>query len=246
MSLTAQTIGDRDGDLLPGAKLPLGGLMDECPGRNWIRARSPPAFRHSLARARRRSWAPNRSVPICFADCSTGQTVQSLRLLPTFRPLAIVRSSGPSSMAAVVLQALIPCLTRSGIAVVRMRLPFPAKSAGTQRPSRSRPGEPESRNPACPCGSSGPARPAVLWPALGRSRLPGPRSLLPDVRDAGQVRRWLRPGHPVLARPRLRGGWGDGRGSGTMRRSPCRASARSVPFVSPCRCAAGAETGCLP
>jgi hypothetical protein len=56
--------------------------IEECPSRNLICSRSPPLFRHSLAQVLRRSWAPKRSIPIRFDDCSTtDQTAQALRLI---------------------------------------------------------------------------------------------------------------------------------------------------------------------
>jgi len=72
------------------------------------------AFLQSFAQVRRRSWAPNRSIPISFADCSTtDQIAQSLRLSPTLPPFEIDRNSRPSSMPAAVIQALIPCLAQT-------------------------------------------------------------------------------------------------------------------------------------
>jgi hypothetical protein len=77
---------------------------------------SPPFFRQSLAQVRRRSWAPNCSIPICFDDCSTtDQTAQSLSVSRLIFPLfEINRSRRPSSMPAAVIQVLIPCLTQMG------------------------------------------------------------------------------------------------------------------------------------
>src|SRR5579875_2206198 len=69
--------------------------MEECPSRNLICSRSPPAFRQSFAQVRRRSWAPKRSIPIWRADSVTmDQIAQSPRLAPTFPPLVMDRSSG--------------------------------------------------------------------------------------------------------------------------------------------------------
>ena len=46
------------------------------------------------------------------------------RLSPTFLPpFEIDRSNRPSSIPAAVIQALIPCLTQTGMATVRTRLP---------------------------------------------------------------------------------------------------------------------------
>jgi len=79
---------------------------------------------------RRRSWAPKCSIPICLADCSTtDQTAQSLRLAPSLPPFERLRNSLPSSILAADIQALMPSLTQSGTATVRMRLPFPSRSA---------------------------------------------------------------------------------------------------------------------
>ena len=62
--------------------------MEEWPSRNLICSRSPPDFLQSLAQVRRRSWAPNRSIPISFADCSdhgpNRPVAQALADLPDF------------------------------------------------------------------------------------------------------------------------------------------------------------------
>jgi hypothetical protein len=81
--------------------------------------------------------APKCSMPICFDDCSTtDQTAQSLNVSRLIFPLfETERSSRPSAMPAAVIQALMPCLTQIGTATERMRLPFPSRSARTQRPS---------------------------------------------------------------------------------------------------------------
>src|SRR5277367_4331635 len=144
--------------------------IDECPSKNLICSRSPPAFRQSLAQVRRRSWAPNRSTPISFADCSTtDQTAQSLKVSPIFPPFEIERSSRPSSIPAALIQELIPCLTQTGTATVRTRLPFPSRSASTQRPSRSWIVSTTSEASSCrrraqPTSSARITSPLELWP----------------------------------------------------------------------------------
>jgi class 3 adenylate cyclase len=72
-------------------------------------------------------------LQLCSTTDQIAQSLSVSRL--TFPLLETERSSRPSSMAAAVIQALIPCLTQMGIATVRMRLPFPSRSARTQRPS---------------------------------------------------------------------------------------------------------------
>lgn len=87
--------------------------IEECPSRNLICLRSPPALRQSLAQVRRRSCAPKRSMPICLADCSTpDQTTQLLSSflfsLPAFDT---GRSSRPATIFAAASQASVLCLT---------------------------------------------------------------------------------------------------------------------------------------
>ena len=62
--------------------------IEEWPSRNLICSGSPPLFRQSFAQVRRRSWAPKRSIPIFFDDCSTtDQTAHSLRVSRLTFPL---------------------------------------------------------------------------------------------------------------------------------------------------------------
>ena len=89
-----------------------------------------------LADSRRRSCAPNRSIPVSLALCSTtDQTAQLLMLALTLPPFDTARNSLPTSTPAAVIQALIPCFTQAGIATVRTRRPFASRSARTNLPS---------------------------------------------------------------------------------------------------------------
>ena len=138
MTSKPEIVIHRDGNLLLGAQIALRRLDRRMPQQKLDLFEVAAAFRQSLAQVRRRSWAPKRSIPISFADRSTtDQTAQSLKVSPIFPPFEIDRSSRPSSIPAALIQELIPCLTQTGTATVRTRLPFPSRSDSTQRPSRN-------------------------------------------------------------------------------------------------------------
>ena len=111
--------------------------IEECPSRNLICSRSPPLFLHSFAQVRLRSCAPKHSIPSCFADCSTtDQPAPSLNSFRLFRPSRSSAAATPLQFRPAC-QALMPCLTQTRTGTLRMRLPFPSRSARTHRPSRS-------------------------------------------------------------------------------------------------------------
>ncbi len=184
-----------------------------------ICSRSPPLFLQSLAQVRRRSWAPNCSIPICLADCSTtDQTAQSLRLSPIiFPPFEIDRSSRPSSMPAAVIQALIPCLTQIGDGHGADASSLPFKVGQHPPPLALLDGLDVELGQLLPAqGAADQQRQdhviafALQGRAVGNGQqlfglLPGqpvsqPGSLLADVRDVREARRLLDPDHAVAPR----------------------------------------------
>ena len=135
LPLQSKIVVDRDGDVLFGAEIAFRGLYRRMSEEELYLFQVAARLAAELGTGVRRSCGASFEKPTCLADRSTtDQMVQALSDLPIcLPPLRIDRSRGPSSIFAADVQALMDCLTQSGIATVRTRLPLPQRSAITQR-----------------------------------------------------------------------------------------------------------------
>ncbi len=137
-TLETQAVVHCNCDFLLGPKITLGGLGRAVTQQELDLLEIPTAFPAELGAGPAKVMGPevlDSDLPGRLLDHRPDRPVtEPCSQLATFADAA---QESPSSIFAAVIQALMPCLTQSGMATVGMRLPFPSRSASKSNSARS-------------------------------------------------------------------------------------------------------------